>query len=273
MSIPNKGVRSFAEEVRGLFQGELQCLTNGKDGSKPNHIDLQYIHSALALSEIDLGSCIKLIEGTSGDDYRASSIGWNPKSKMEEMKDEEMMYILIREGINTRKRRLSAQIEAQEHTRMKRSCSTSLTKTAEEIDCSLDTKISGVSVAANEMSDEDASTHTEPEASNILGFISFMFTKDDPPYEDRDVLYVYEIHMKEVLRGNGLGSKLISFVERAARICEISKTMLTVFKVNEKARALYEKLGYSKDACSPEDRVIRKRVIEADYIIMSKELG
>jgi ribosomal protein S18 acetylase RimI-like enzyme len=104
------------------------------------------------------------------------------------------------------------------------------------------------------------------------GAVGGEFTYDDPPYEDRQVVYLYEIHLHEHLRGMRLGSKLVAFVEEAARQAGISKTMLTVFTANSRARRWYEKLGYGKDACSPEDRVVRSRVVAADYVIMSKEL-
>jgi ribosomal protein S18 acetylase RimI-like enzyme len=102
--------------------------------------------------------------------------------------------------------------------------------------------------------------------------MSFMFTYDDPPHEDREVIYMYEIHFTEQLRGRGLGTKLVEFLEMSARQTGISKTMLTVFASNSGARRLYEKLGYCKDACSPGNRVTRTRIIKADYVIMSKEL-
>lgn len=110
------------------------------------------------------------------------------------------------------------------------------------------------------------------EPKDILGFLSFMFTYDDPPHAEREVIYIYEIHLVEDLRGRGLGTILIQFLEFVTLECCITKTMLTVFKVNEPARNLYSRLGYTKDACSPEDKVVRRRIIEADYIIMSKDL-
>jgi ribosomal protein S18 acetylase RimI-like enzyme len=106
----------------------------------------------------------------------------------------------------------------------------------------------------------------------VLGFISFMFTGDEPPHGNREVLYIYEIHLHERLRGFGLGSQLVDFVEHTAKHCGVSKTMLTVFCLNDRARELYKKLGYKKDACSPPDRKVRSRMIEAEYVIMSKEL-
>ena len=107
----------------------------------------------------------------------------------------------------------------------------------------------------------------------VLGYISFMLTYDDPPHQDREVVYIYEIHLNDRLRGHGLGSRLIGFVEHVARECRIGKTMLTVFTANKGAKKLYEALGYTKDACSPGDRVTRTRTIKADYVIMSKVVG
>ncbi|KAF2793108.1 acyl-CoA N-acyltransferase [Melanomma pulvis-pyrius CBS 109.77] len=111
-----------------------------------------------------------------------------------------------------------------------------------------------------------------PDPQKILGFLSFMFTNDDPPHAEREVVYIYELHLIEQLRGCGLGKHLIKIAERAARETGISKTMLTVFSSNKVARNLYKKLGYVKDECSPADREIRGRVIEADYVIMGKGL-
>ncbi|CAE7178261.1 hypothetical protein CFE70_005833 [Pyrenophora teres f. teres 0-1] len=108
---------------------------------------------------------------------------------------------------------------------------------------------------------------------HVLGYISFMLTQDDPPHEDREVVYIYEIHLDERLRGQGLGSRLIGYVEHVAQECQIDKTMLTVFTANKGAKRLYEALGYTKDACSPGDRVMRTKTIMADYVIMSKVLG
>lgn len=203
-------------KVKKLLEKESLEL----DAYQLAHLDLplefELVESASFLRNDDFEACFQLVEQTSSNDYKGSSIGWKPKQKKEEMRDEDMIYLLVREA--------------------------------------------GAS--------EDGE-----KPKKILGFLSFMFTKDDPPHEDRDVVYMYEIHLADGLRGCGLGTKLIQFLEMAAAECYITKTMLTVFAVNKGARGLYEKLGYSKDACSPEDKVVRRRVIKADYIIMSKELA
>jgi ribosomal protein S18 acetylase RimI-like enzyme len=111
---------------------------------------------------------------------------------------------------------------------------------------------------------------TKTKEAVVLGFISFMLTKDDPPSEYRSVVYMYEVHLDDGLRGCGLGSRLIAFVELLASRLGVLKTMLTVFRTNAGARELYKRLGYTKDVSSPADKVVRRRVIEADYIIMSK---
>ncbi|EUC38586.1 hypothetical protein COCCADRAFT_82713 [Bipolaris zeicola 26-R-13] len=116
--------------------------------------------------------------------------------------------------------------------------------------------------------DEETTSPNPP----ILGFISFMFTWDDPPHQDRAVLYIYEIHLSRTLRSQGLGSRLMTFVEAVARACSIEKTMLTVFVANEGAKRMYEKLGYGRDECSPVDRVMRRKVVRAEYVVMSKKV-
>lgn len=212
--------------VQELFEQDMLELSTCGAAQLDCPLQFQLVRSASDLKKGELEACLALVEHTSGNDYRASSIGWKPRKKKEEMKDEEMIYLLVRQG--------------------------------------------AVGMQKNE--EENKTRETPKHHGKILGFMSFMFTYDDPPHEDREVIYMYEIHLEDRIRGRGLGSKLMTFLEMAARQSGISKTMLTVFASNESARALYEKLGYGKDACSPEDRVVRKRVIEADYVIMSKEL-
>ncbi|KAK3680528.1 hypothetical protein LTR37_021180 [Vermiconidia calcicola] len=103
------------------------------------------------------------------------------------------------------------------------------------------------------------------------GYLSFMLTHDSTPVVP--VSYVYEIHLTEDLRKKGLGTHLMHLVEDIAANVGMKKVMLTCFLTNTKALHFYEKLGYAKDASSPEDRKTRKALIKMDYVILSKSVG
>jgi ribosomal protein S18 acetylase RimI-like enzyme len=160
--------------------------------------------------------CFDLLERTSSADYKASTRGWAPDEKKEEMRDREMWYILVQRG--------------------------------------------------------SPKPGLLPPAESILGFLSFMITHDDPPFEQMTVGYIYEIHLMEELRGRGLGSFLIRQAEFIIVEVGLNKMMLSVFTRNKGARRLYERLGYTKDRCSPDDRTTRRGIIEADYAILYKSL-
>lgn len=190
-------------------------------------LQFQFLRST-KLSNDELAVCFDLISTTSQQDYKASSLGWRPAEKMEEMKDKEMMYLVVRQKEGY--------------------------------------------IGIDKISEADSQESSAMHAGAILGFLSFKFDFDDPPHDLRQVLYIFELHLDDRLRGQGLGGRMIQWVESQARLVKIRKMMLTVFTSNHGARRLYEKEGFEKDACSPEDRVTRRKVIKADYIIMSKEL-
>jgi GNAT superfamily N-acetyltransferase len=107
--------------------------------------------------------------------------------------------------------------------------------------------------------------------TDIVGFISFRIDYDDPPNERRQVVYIFEVHLAEKLRGKGLGKWLMFTVEAMAQTVTINKTMLTVFVSNKDAIQAYTQLGYDRDEASPPDRKTRRKTIQAaDYWIMSK---
>lgn len=178
------------------------------------------------INNSELAACFDLISKTSQQDYKSSSLGWDPDYKMEEMTHKEMMYLLVRQadgymGID---------------------------------------KVSGQGSDVNN-------------AGALLGFLSFKLEPEDEEHHKmRPVQFIYEIHLDDRLRGQGLGGRMLRWAEGQARLVNISKTMLTVFTVNEGARRLYEKEGFVKDGLTPPDRVTRRKIIKADYMIMSKEL-
>lgn len=103
------------------------------------------------------------------------------------------------------------------------------------------------------------------------GFLSFMLTHDSTPAVP--VLYIYEIHLTESVRGKGLGQFLMAAAEAFACSVGVEKVMLTCFLSNTFARHFYKRLGFDTDACSPGDRKTRNKVVKVDYVIMSKDLN
>jgi ribosomal protein S18 acetylase RimI-like enzyme len=106
--------------------------------------------------------------------------------------------------------------------------------------------------------------------TSILGFLSFMVDYDSSP--SVPVLYIYEIHLAESLRGLGLGNHLMHVADLLAQKIGLAKVMLTCFLCNKKAYRFYADHGFLKDACSPEDRKTRNKVVAVDYAILSKDV-
>ncbi|KAK1964796.1 acetyltransferase [Colletotrichum sublineola] len=104
----------------------------------------------------------------------------------------------------------------------------------------------------------------------ICGFTSLM-----PTFEEGEaVVYCYEIHLVEELRGTGMGRGLMDrLVQVAESIPGVEKVMLTCFVANAAARAFYGRLGFEKDPISPPERTLRSgKVFVPDYLIMSRRV-
>lgn len=204
----------------------------------------------------ELEACFQLVKTTSSADYEASTLGWRPAAKRAEMREEHMRYLLVRardpsQKLNIPQAQYRAGLESQD---------------VAEVDV-------GVNGDASRESKTNHRNHTNGTSlatdDTILGFVSFMITIE----EAQPVVYLYEIHLHDRLRGQGLGRHLFSIVEHIASSTDMDKVMLTVFRRNEAARAMYKKLGYDTDGCSPQARKLRGgKVKEADYLILSKRM-
>jgi ribosomal protein S18 acetylase RimI-like enzyme len=298
MRFDDGGMPPYVEPRAKRVQAVLKDDVSGLSAYSAPHLkcplEFEFVRSSSELNQGDIKACIRLVEMTSAHDYRESSIGWHPREKMVEMMHKDMMYLLVRQEYDDE----GIEMAGQENTEMEGQGAPQLnaleqliqgyaSDTDDEEATTPDTTIAPALAAdatlpspAEPAAIEQTSRATTkkprrplPENNGrILGFISFMFTRDDPPHADREVAYIYEIHLREQLRCQGLGSTLIQFVEDAARACEVYKCMLTVFTANGRARLTYGRRGYVKDACSPKARVTRRKVIESEYQIMSKVL-
>ncbi|KAK0716669.1 hypothetical protein B0T21DRAFT_426133 [Apiosordaria backusii] len=109
----------------------------------------------------------------------------------------------------------------------------------------------------------------EEKTGEIHGFTSLM-----PTYEEgQPVVYCYEIHLKPILQGTGLGALLMSFhTTVVVNLPPITKVMLTCFLSNPRGLVFYKKLGFERDDISPVPRILRGKMINPDYVIMSKRI-
>ncbi|KZM21655.1 N-acetyltransferase [Ascochyta rabiei] len=225
-TLPVLGIRDDTPlEHRTLL---IECLYASEDVDLAFHPALHFqLLRSTHMKNDELAVCFDLISKTSQQDYKASSRGWHPTCKMEEMQDKEMMYLVVR--------------QTEGYMGFEK----------------VDVQKSGAQYIGA-----------------ILGFLSFKLeSEDEELHKMRPVLYIYEVHLDDRLRRRGLGGRIMKWAEDQARLAKISKAMLTVFTANEGARRMYEREGYGKDESSPEDRVTRRKVIKADYIIMSKEIA
>ncbi|RMZ80740.1 hypothetical protein DV738_g2600, partial [Chaetothyriales sp. CBS 135597] len=110
---------------------------------------------------------------------------------------------------------------------------------------------------------------TEGGGETVFGFISFMIT-----YEDgQEVVYIYEVHLQQAMQGKGYGRRLIEYVEAIGESVGVGKAMLTVFRSNQRALHVYERLGYEEDEFSPQPRKLRNGTVkQPSYVILSKTL-
>ena len=111
------------------------------------------------------------------------------------------------------------------------------------------------------------------EQSSVVGFLSFMLTREDR----RDVIYCYEVHLKEDYQGRGLGAQLMLLMERIGESVGVKKGMLTVFTSNDAAMRLYKRIGYEwyDEEAVPEGKSLRSGVTDPpkpSYVILAKNL-
>ncbi|KAJ4370740.1 hypothetical protein N0V83_005261 [Neocucurbitaria cava] len=308
-----------AREIQKLFEEDITGLRAYEAPQLVCPLKFDFVRSGHDLKIKELSACLSLVESTSGRDYRASRIGWDPNNKKAEMLDKNMIYLLIRQGDvggpveqvpeddlqegdvdmdlpPAQQGDDDGLVEQAPQNELQAGEAHMNSSPSQQLNA-LEQLIQGYASDGDAEDTANAESTLKPDSppsspvpfigpqpptlvewpdpgnnGRMFGFVSFMFTYDDPPHDDREVVYLYEIHLHHQLRGRGLGSNLIKFVERAAAHCGISKVMLTVFVANATAMALYEKLGYTKDECSPEGRVTRKKTFPPEYLILSKTI-
>jgi ribosomal protein S18 acetylase RimI-like enzyme len=100
------------------------------------------------------------------------------------------------------------------------------------------------------------------ESGFLVGFLAFRFLIDS----NRPVAYVYELQVVQSCTGRGLGSLLMSELERLCTqlIPGISHIVLTCFLHNSVGLRFYKRIGYATDMTSPREGT--------SYVILSKAI-
>ncbi|KAG8848756.1 hypothetical protein FRB96_001035 [Tulasnella sp. 330] len=95
-----------------------------------------------------------------------------------------------------------------------------------------------------------------PGSTILSGFCMFRFDEEETTEDGntmQDVIYCYEVQISRKLQRSGLGLTLLGDLDSIAKKWGMKKVMLTVFKNNTPAIALYAKSGYSVDPISPSE--------------------
>ena len=77
--------------------------------------------------------------------------------------------------------------------------------------------------------------------------IGFLWYAREPRGE-REIVWLYEVHVDEPHRGRGYGRRLMELLEERARAAGVGRVALNVYADNSPARSLYESLGYAESA-------------------------
>lgn len=248
---------------RYVDSSQLHIDITTKEDDAPTTVKAQiHIYSASTIPSLDFEGCFALIETTSSDDYKSSSMGWSPTKKRKEMRLPDMRYMVLRGPPQT------PPTSQRHHNNNNQPSSTSTSTSGDTSEVSSTSEPTDTTPSpAITPAASTATTATTSPHSEVLGFISFMTTYED----NKQVLYCYEVHIHPSLQGQGIGRHLMSLFEETGRRIGLEKGMLTVFRANEAAIKFYETLGYGIDEFSPGSRRLRNGTVkEPDYLILSK---
>jgi ribosomal protein S18 acetylase RimI-like enzyme len=198
------------------------------------------------LPKEDMEKCFALLIQTSKQDYEPSTRGWHPKRTRKEMMEDNMRYLIVR------KQALDAKIQEQTDISTTSSTTASPQLTASSRD-------SGIALA-----------HESRELDDY-GFMSYQLDDDWTVHSDDyiPVLYIYEIHLGQNLRGVGIGKHLMDLAKHIARATSMDKVELTVFTSNAYAELFYRSLGFETDETSFTTWKKGRKIIKTDWLILS----
>jgi ribosomal protein S18 acetylase RimI-like enzyme len=198
------------------------------------------------LPKEDMEKCFALLIQTSKQDYAPSTRGWHPKRKRKEMMEDNMRYLIVRKQASD----TTVQEQAEISTTSSSTASPQLTASSRD---------SGIALARESRDLDD------------YGFMSYQLDDDWTVHSDDyiPVLYIYEIHLGQNLRGIGIGKHLMDLAKHIALATSMDKVELTVFTSNVYAELFYRSLGFETDETSFTTVKKGRKMIKTDWLILS----
>lgn len=200
----------FPDEI--LHQQQHFSTWLARDGKEERYSISLETSSSITVS--DMRACFDLISETSAEMYKASNGHWSPAQKRWEMKLPDLRYLLVR----------------------RRPPVTSDDKGIQSV------ILSGKKTSLRSSTTSNSREMCTADEFPVEGYLSYMLT-----YEDgHEVVYCYELHLRERLQGRGVGSRLMGLMENVGRRFGVEKAMLTVFLANVDALNFYQRCGCAR---------------------------
>ncbi|KAL8392340.1 hypothetical protein RB595_002509 [Gaeumannomyces hyphopodioides] len=95
-----KDDNEFLKDYIQKTGGSAKWASTWRHPSSGKDYNLSLTRSAL-MSAADLTACLDIVELTSGEDYRNSSVGWDRDAKLAEMKSADLRYLVVRDAAGT----------------------------------------------------------------------------------------------------------------------------------------------------------------------------
>ena len=221
----------------------------GRDAFRTSHVDPALarfrtsitstlsFETSATISATDLNACYTLLYNGTAAAYKASSDGWSSKEKKKEMRHLDMKYLLLHP---------------------------------------VDGPSAEGTVEANPARMSNQAESATPGRS-LLGFLSFMVTREINREDSFEIVYCYEVHVQPGLQGHGIGTGLMQLLEDIGRSVGVAKAMLTVFTSNQAGMRFYKRHGYEwyDEEPTPPKKQLRSAVkdILPSYVILIKDIN
>ena len=109
----------------------------------------------------------------------------------------------------------------------------------------IDLVAAGVDHRKSRFDDDEAVTWVAVDGGELVGYAAASVESTPPVFAAGDRLHLGELYVREPYRGEGVAGDLLDRVDETAAARDCERVTLDVDVANERARAFYEKRGFS----------------------------